>query len=150
VTSILAYLGQGSGTQYTGAVTRRLVLLLAPLLALTAGEKKSSGGPSIRVVKVNVRRLTGQPLIAIDGRISNSGAHPIRELTLIFDVLGMDGQVVSRQRGKVDADPLDPGEVSEFHWQMRDEARAVEIRIRGVARREERVTVENPGPYTIE
>jgi hypothetical protein len=135
------------------AVTRRVVLLLVPVLALAAGaktKKKTGGEPSVKLVNISIRRLSDAPVIAIDGKIANPGPHPIRDLTLIFDVLGMDGQVVSRQRGKVDDDPFDPGAEFEFHWQMPDQARAVEIRIRGVARHEDPVDIDNSGPYAIE
>jgi hypothetical protein len=99
---------------------------------------------------MTVHRLNTDPLLVIDGRIVNSGPQPIRKLVLIFEVTGMDGQVVSRQRGKVDQDPLDIGEESEFHWQMSDEVRAVEVGLRAVAHDEQPVKVEEPGPYAIE
>jgi hypothetical protein len=135
------------------AVTRRLVLLLAPVLALAAGNRKKDKGfegGTIKVVEMAVHRLNSDPLLVIDGRIVNSGPQAIRKLVLIFDVTGMDGQVVSRQRGKVEEDPLDTGEGSEFHWQMSNEARAVEVRVRAVAHDEQPVKVEEPGPYAIE
>ena len=133
--------------------TRRLVLLLIPLLALAAGDRKkqqAAGGPTVKVVEIAVHRSSADRLIAIDGRIVNSGQKAIRGLVLIFEVTGMDGQVVSRQRGQVEEDPLSPGEESEFHWQMDDHGSAAEIGIRGVARGDEQVKVEKPGPYPIE
>jgi hypothetical protein len=69
---------------------------------------------------------------------------------LIFEVTGVDREVVSSQRGKVEEDPLGPAEESEFHWQMRDQASAVEIRVRAVAHDDQPVKVEEPGPYPIE
>jgi hypothetical protein len=134
-------------------VTRRLVLLLVPLLALAAGDRKkqqAAGSPAIKVVEIAVRRSGSDRLIAIDGRIVNSGQRAIRGLVLIFEVTGMDGQVVSRQRGKIEEDPLAPGQESEFHWQMDDRGNAGQIGIRGVARDDEQVKVEEPGPYDIE
>lgn len=131
------------------AVSRRLVLLLAPVLVLAAGDRKASG-PAIKVVEISVHRLSTDPLIVIEGRIVNSGHQPIRNLVLIFDITGMDGEVVSRQRGKVEEDPFVPGDESEFHWQMDDQARAVEVGVRAVAHHEEVVKVEQPGPYSIQ
>jgi hypothetical protein len=134
------------------AVTRRLVWLLAPMLALAAGDKKKqvSEGPTVTVVDVSIRRLASDPLIVIEGHIVNSSRRSIAGLELVFEVTGMDGQVVSRQRGRIDEDPFDPGEQSEFHWQMDDQARAVRVRIGAVARGEHPVAVDKPGPYAIE
>jgi hypothetical protein len=135
------------------AVTRRFVLSLAPALALAAGNRKKDKGlegGAIKVVEMAVHRTSTDPLITIDGRIVNSGTQAIRNLVLVFEVTGMDGRVVSRQRGKVEEDPLDPGQESEFHWEMRDQPKAVEVSVRAVAHDEQPVRVEEPGPYPIE
>ena len=135
------------------AITRRLVLLLAPLSVLAAGKRKKdrdSEGGTIKIVDLAVHRPSSDPLLTIDGRLINSGPDAIRGLVLIFEVLGVDSQVVSSQRGKVEEDPLAPGQESELHWQMRDHASAVEVRLRAVAHDEQPVKVEEPGPYPIE
>jgi hypothetical protein len=131
------------------AATRRLVLLLAPLLALAAGNSKKEA-PTIKVVESAVHRSSSDRLISIDGRIVNSGQRAIPNLVLIFEVTGVDGQVVSRQRGKIEEDPFDPGAESEIHWQMSDQPAAVEVVVRAVARDDRPVKVEEPGPYAIE
>ncbi len=135
------------------AMTRRLVLLLAPALALAAGKRKKDRdfeGGTIKVVELAIHRPSSDPLLMIDGRIVNSGPETIRELVLIFEVMGTEGQVVSSQRGKVEEDPLASAQESEFHWQMRDHGNAVEVRVRAVARDDRAVKVEEPGPYPIE
>ncbi len=135
-------------------ITRRLVLLLAPLSVFAAGKRKKDRdfeGGTIKVVELAAHRSDGSDrLLLIDGRIVNSGPQAIRELVLIFEVTGVDGQVVSSQRGKVEEDPLAPGRESEFHWQMRDHADAVEVRVRAIAHDERAVKVEEPGPYPID
>jgi hypothetical protein len=123
------------------------------MLALAAGDRRKQDpaeGPTIKVVEIAVRRSSSEAIITIDGRIVNSGQRPIRNLVLIFDVTAMDGEVVSRQRGKVDEDPFDPGEESEFHWQMREHARAVQVSVRAVSSHENAVKVEASGPYAVE
>ena len=135
------------------AMTRRLVLLLAPLSVFAAGKRKKDRdfeGGTIKVVELAAHRSSSGRLLLIDGRIVNSGPEAIRELVLIFEVMGVDSQVISSQRGKVDEDPLGPAEESEFHWQMRDHADAVEVRVRAIAHEERAVKVEEPGPFPIE
>jgi len=128
-------------------MTRRLVPFAAIALALAAADSKKEA-PAIKVAEIAIHRADST--ITIDGRIANSGAQPIHGLVLIFDVLGDDGQLVNRQRGAIDEDPLDPGAESEMHWQMKDHPRAVEIRVRAVAKGDAPVKVEQPGPYPIE
>ncbi len=136
------------------AITRRLVLFLAPLSVLAAGKRKKdrdSQGGNIKVVELAVHRSDGSDrLLTIDGRLVNSGPDAIRGLVLIFEVMGVDDKVVSSQRGKVEEDPLAAGQESELHWQMRDQPNAVDIRLRAVAHDEQPVKVEEPGPYPIE
>ena len=136
------------------AITRRHVLLAIPALALAAEKRKKDRdfeGGTVKVVEMAVHRSDGSDrLLSIDGRLVNSGPDAIRELVLIFDVMGVDDKVVNRQRGKVDEDPLAPGQESEFHWQMREHVDAVEVRVRAVAHDDRAVKVEEPGPYPIE
>jgi hypothetical protein len=136
------------------AITRRLVLLAIPALVFAAGKPKKDRdfeGGTIKIVEIAVHRSEGaERLLTIDGRLVNSGPDAIRALVLIFDVMGVDDKVVNRQRGKVEEDPLAPGQESEFHWQMRDQSDAVEIRVRAIAHDERAVKVEQAGPYPIE
>ncbi len=135
------------------APTRRLILSLLPALLLCAKDRKKdkdAEGGNIKVVELKVRRSDSDRSIAIDGRIANSGERPIRGLVLIFEATDADGHVLSRQRGQVDEDPLDPAAQSEFHWQMRDQATAVDLSVRAVAHDDRPVKVEAPGPYPID
>ena len=135
------------------AITRRLVLLAIPGLALAAGKRKKDRdfeGGTIKLAELAVHRSSSERLLMIDGRLVNSGPEAIRELVLIFEVTGVDSQVISSQRGKVEEDPLAPGQESEFHWQMREHVDAVEVRVRAVAHDDRAVKVEEPGPYPIE
>jgi hypothetical protein len=134
------------------ALTRRFILLWAPALALAARGKKKPNPEelTIAIAEFNVRRLSGERIIAIDGSLRNSGLKPIHKLVLVFEFLGPDEEIISRQRGAIDEEDLDPGDESEFHWQMRDQARAVDLRISAVARSADYVKVEQPGPYVIQ
>jgi hypothetical protein len=129
-----------------------ILILLTPLLAPSAGDKKKDKREpeAVEVVEIKAVRPVEERTITIDGRIRNAGQKPIERLTLVFDILGPDGEVVSRQRGAIDEAVLDPGQESEFHWQMRDHAPAVDIRVGAVNHDDVLVEVRKPGPYTIE
>lgn len=131
----------------------RLLLFLTPLLAVSAGDKKKDTQkepPTVEIVEIAVVRPAEEHLITIDGRVRNVGRKPIHRLTLLFEALAPEGEIVSRQRGAIDEAVLDPDQESEFHWQMREHPRAVEIRVRAVHGEDVYVEVEKPGPYAIE
>jgi hypothetical protein len=129
---------------------RRLVAFaILPLLALGAGDKKGKGAPQAELVELTVQRTT-ERTIEIDGRVRNCGVKPIRRLVLRFKVLSPDGAVVTTQTGEISPEVLEPGEEAEFHWQMRDPARAVALRVEASALNEPELILARPGPYTIE
>jgi hypothetical protein len=131
-------------------ITRRLALGLAPFLAVSAAGRKKPEPGIAEIVEITVRRLAGERLIAIEGRVRNAGEKPIKGLTLVFSIVGPNGQEVSRQRGTIDEGALEPGAESEFHWQMNDHARAVEVLVKAVGGNDFDVAVRKAGPYAIE
>lgn len=134
------------------AATRRLVLLLAPALMLAAAGKKARR-PSrtwIEMVELKFRRVPEDGTVSVEGRLRNSGERPIRGLHVVFHVLAPGGAEVARQRGNVEEDPFEPGQEYEFHWQMKDPVRGVEVRVVARDSNEEQVHMEQAGPYTIE
>jgi hypothetical protein len=128
-----------------------VVFALLPMLALGAGGKKSqdSQAPRVEVVEFAVKRTLDRT-IEIDGRIRNCGQNAIHKLVLRFKILSPDDDIVATQLGTIAPDVLQAGDEAEFHWQMRDPARAVALRIEAVARYENVIGVDKPGPYTIE
>ena len=124
---------------------------LLPLLALAAGDKKSkdSKSPRVEVLEFAVKRTLDRT-IEIDGRIRNSGQNAIHKLVLRFKILSADDEIVATLLGTIIPEVLQSGEETEFHWQMRDPARAVALRIEAIARYENVLGVDKPGPYTIE
>jgi hypothetical protein len=133
------------------AVTRRVALVGALASLLAAADKKAEkSSRRIQVVELAIRRVPEDQTIGVEGRVRNAGSHPLKHVQLIFDVLAPSGEEVSRQRGSVDLDPFEPGDDFEFHWQMKDQARAVVVRVRAQDNAGRVIDVENPGPYTIE
>jgi hypothetical protein len=133
-------------------VTRRAVLSLAPALALAAGKKKSDKrkSGSIGLLELSVRRLTDERRIEVDGRLRNAGDKPLEGLSLVLHFLGADEDQVTQLRGKIDNEVLDAGEETEFHWQLGDHPRAVEVRVTGADSQGFEIAVDKPGPYAVE
>ncbi|MGC9969173.1 MAG: hypothetical protein ABSE56_01165 [Bryobacteraceae bacterium] len=131
---------------------RRLVAFaILPVLALGAGDKKGKSPPAPRaeVLELAVKRTT-ERTVEIDGRVRSCGVKPIQHLVLRFKVLSPDGDVLTTQTGAISPEVLEPGEEAEFHWRMRDHARAVALRVEASAPNEPELSLVRPGPYRIE
>jgi hypothetical protein len=121
---------------------------LAPLWCGAAQKRKAPRPPDLRIIEVASRRSEG--IITVDGRVENCGAKPIPKLTLALHFRSTDGQVITTQRGVVEQGELAPGEESEFHWKLRDHARAVAFTVEAVDGSDRDLLVEKPGPYPVE
>lgn len=125
------------------------LLALATFCSAAAQKRKPPPPPpAVQILEIVARRSDG--LITIDGRLRNIGSRPLEGLELVLDFTASDGLVITRQRGAIEPDPLDPGEEAEFGWKMRDHARAVSLRIRALDRKESELPVKNAGPHFIE
>jgi thioredoxin reductase len=124
---------------------------LVPWLALAAGGKKSKEPttPRVEVLELSVKRTT-EGTVEVDGTIRNCGDKPIHDLVLRFKVLSPDGEVLTTQKGEISPEVLDAGEEAEFHWKMRDHARAVALRVEATDRSDSLLAVAKSGPYMIE
>jgi len=123
------------------------LLALASLCFAQTQPRKSPPPPAVEILEILAQR--SERLLTIDGRLRNSGGRALEGLELVFDMMASDGQVITRQRGAVEPDPLEPGEEAEFRWQMRDHARAVSLRVRAGDRSGKEVPVKNAGPHAI-
>jgi hypothetical protein len=127
-----------------------LALAAAALVPAASKKKpKSTALLKMEVVEATARR-TPDGRVEMDGRILNSGQRTIEQLVLIFRLTAPSNEVITTQRGKLDTAVLEPGEEAEFHWQMRDHARAVKFQVEATDRYANQLTVEKPGPYPIE
>ncbi len=99
---------------------------------------------------MEVRRDPVEKTISVEGKVVNSGERAIPGTWLVFHVIAPGGEEVSRERGAVEEDPFEPGPEFEFHWQMKDQPRAVEIRVSAEDNGDRAIPVDGPGPYTIE
>ncbi len=128
-----------------------LAFALVPLLLLAAGaqKRKPPKPPHLEVLEFLVRRTTDRT-VEIDGRIRNCGDKPLQKITMRFRVLAPNDVTLTTQRGALDPEILDPGEEAEFHWQMREPARAVSVLIEAVDTRDSELIIAKAGPYAIE
>ena len=128
-----------------------LLSALAPLLVLPAGgaQRKNAQTPQLEVVELVAKRTT-EGTVEIDGRVRNCGERTLQNVVLRFKVLAPGQEVLTTKKGTVSPEVLDPGEEAEFHWKMREPARAVTILVAAVGRGENDLIVAKPGPYTIE
>lgn len=125
------------------------LLALATLcFALPQKRKSPPPPPAIAILEIAAHR--SERLVTIDGRLRNLAARPLEGLELVLEFETTDGKVITRQRGAVEPDPLDPGEEAEFRWQMRDHVRAVSFRIQAVERTGREIIVKNAGPHFID
>lgn len=129
---------------------RLLQWLMAPLatLCFAAPQQRKPAPPEVAILEVVAHR--SERVVTIDGRMRNSGGRPLEGLQLVLDFVTSDGKVITRQRGAIEPEWLEPGEQAEFRWQMRDHARAVSFLVRAVDRRGNELPVKNPGPHYIE
>jgi hypothetical protein len=125
--------------------------VLVPLLLLAAGgqKRKPTKPPSLEVLEITVHRTT-ERTVEIDGRIRNSGDKQLQKITIRFRVLAPDNATLTTQRGDLEPEILDPGEEAEFHWQMREPARAVAVLVEAVDLRDAELVIAKAGPYAID
>jgi len=129
---------------------RRLSLWLATLATLcaAAAQQRKPAPPVVEIVEVAAHR--SERLVTIDGKVRNAGGRPLKGLQLVLDFMASDGKVITRQRGAIEREWLEPGEDAEFRWQMRDHPRAVSFRFRAVDGVQSELPVKNAGPHYID
>ncbi|MGE5569252.1 MAG: hypothetical protein ACM3S5_09480 [Rhodospirillales bacterium] len=127
-----------------------LAFALAVLATMAAGQQRKSGSqPQLEVLAFTAQR-TPNRTVEIEGRIRNCWDRPLRKIIMRFRVLGPDNVIVTTQRGVIEPEILEPDEEAEFHWQMREPARAVSIMIEAADTRDIELIVAKAGPYAIE
>lgn len=133
-------------------LSRWLVLFVAVSMAFTAWSKpkepKKPKTPELDVVEIRASR-TSEYVVEVDGKVRNCGERTLSDVVLGFEMLAPGGEVVTKQSGSLEDAELKPGEESEFHWRMRDPARAVSFRVIAKDRKYELV-VAHEGPHPIE
>ncbi|MGA2274686.1 MAG: hypothetical protein ABSH00_14110 [Bryobacteraceae bacterium] len=118
-----------------------LLLLLACAMALA--QKRHD----VEVVEAKARRVE-EGRLSIDGRVSVT--KPVKGLTLTFDFLTSDGELLSSQKTAVEDDELKRGEESSFHAETDNPPGSVRFKIRAFDSSGRQLGVGNDGPFVID
>ena len=124
-----------------------LVLAAAPF-AWSQKKKPQLKEAEIEVIEPAVRHEEGH--INVDARLKNTGEKPARKLVIFYEVLDSDRQVLTRQKGGIDEQELEPDHETEIHAQMHFHARAVQVRLMFEDASGRELRGINAGPFTIE
>jgi hypothetical protein len=130
-----------------------LLLLLGSLLCV--GQNKSNPErykvPAVITVDdIKAERVTDHKIF-LDGSVHNSGDLPVKGgLYLYFDLQDVDGKTVTTRKGQVADSDFGPDDSTEFHYQLPDQARAVQVVVRAETKGNMYIEVQKGGPYWIE
>jgi len=127
--------------------TLQVVLILALAVIPTSAQKKHKP-PDLEVLEATAHR--GEDKVSVDGRVRNSGEKPIKELTLLFNFLAPRKEAIATEKGAIDEELLEPGNVASFHMEANAPPRAVQFEIDAQDGSGRELRVANAGPFTIE
>jgi hypothetical protein len=131
------------------SVTRRsfVITIAAASIAAAAKKKSQAKGPEIELLEHSAKTEDGR--VNLDGRVKNLADHPIRKLTIIYEILDSDKNVLTRQKGAIEEDELPQGEEAGFSAQITYVARSVYYRFEFEDGSERELRSENTGPFAI-
>jgi hypothetical protein len=116
---------------------------------ILSGQDKKPKQPELEIVQVSVHRIDDQ-LLAADGSIRNPGTKSYSKVQIIFEFFAPGKQSITIQRGAPEPDLIGPGELVEFHLQLRAPARAVQVTLGAEDGSGRELRVGKPGPYPVE
>jgi hypothetical protein len=123
---------------------------LLPLLVMAGGQERRPPKPAHLEVLEFLARRTTERTVEIDGRVRNCGNKPLQKITMRFRILAPGNVTLTTQHGALEPEILEPGEETEFHWQMREPARAVSVLVEATDTRDSELIIAKAGPYAIE
>jgi hypothetical protein len=129
-------------------VSASVLTLLLCATGLQAAKKSKSKGPEIVLLDCLGKIEDG--VFVVDGHLRNTAEKPVRKLTVVYEVLDSDKNVLTRQKGEINEDELEPGQEAGFHAQMAYHARAISFRLSFEDGGERELRSEKTGPFPIE
>lgn len=129
-------------------MSRSLTALFALTLLLPAQDRKQKV-PELEIVQVSIRRIDDQ-LIAVDGSVKNPGTKTQSKVQIVFEFFAPGKQSITIQRGAPEPDTIEPGDLAEFHLQLRAPARAVRVVLGAEDGSGRELRFGKPGPYPVE
>ncbi len=130
-------------------MTRQDFLKFFASVRVVSAQDKKPKGPELKVLQATIRRIDEQ-MIAADGSVENTGAKAYNKMQLVFEFFGPDKQSLTIRKGPTEQTVIAPGEVAEFHLQLRAPARAVEVALGAEDGSGRELRVDQTGPYPIE
>jgi hypothetical protein len=130
-------------------VKRRDFTFLLATGASLRGQDKKPKPPELKVLQANIRRVD-ERMIAVDGSVENTGTKTYNKMQLVFEFFAPGHKSITIQKGATDIDTIPPGEVAEFHLQLRAPARAVEVTIGAEDGTGRELRVGEGGPFPVE
>jgi hypothetical protein len=128
---------------------RHFTICVATSVAAARAQEKKPKAPELKVLQAHVRRVDEQ-MLAVDGSVENTGTKPYSKMQLIFEFFAPGKQSITIQKGPTEADVLGPGDVAEFHLQLKAPARAVAVTIGAEDGNGRELRVGAGGPFPVE
>jgi hypothetical protein len=122
--------------------------LLAAFCLCSGAQDKKKKPPDVQVVETKCRREEGK--FNLDGRVRVTAEKPLRGLVVVFDFISPEHAVISSEKTAVDEGTMKSGQEGSYHVETRDNARAVQYKIRAFDMGERELRVANDGPFVIE
>lgn len=128
---------------------RRFLFAALALVLLVSAQDKKQKTPEVELQKVRVQRINDQ-LLEVDGSVLNTSTRNLSKVQVVFEFFAPGKQSITIQRGSPEPDKLSPGDLVEFHLQLKAPARAVRVVLGVVDGNGRELRVGNPGPYPVE
>jgi len=101
----------------------------------------------VQVLEAKARRVE-EGRLSVDGRVRVGKS--LKGLTLTFDFLTADGELLSSQKAAVEDEDLKRGEESAFHAETENPPGSVRFKIRAYDGSNRQLHVGNDGPFVID
>jgi len=124
-------------------------LAAASLLLLASAVALAQKGHDLEILEAKARRVE-EGRLSVDGRIRVTGRKSVNGLTLTFDFLTSDGELLSSEKAAVEDDAISRGEESAFHAEAQNPPGSVRFKIRAFDGSGRQLRVGNEGPFVID
>jgi hypothetical protein len=124
-----------------------ILLALASLVSAADKKPKPAKTPDVRVVEIRCQRTESR--VTVDGSVRIGGRKTLERLTLFFDFLATDNQVITTRRNDYPDEVMSPGQDVDFNLYLPDPVRAVYVVVRAEQKDGRELRVENAGPFPI-
>ncbi len=124
-----------------------ILLVLAGGLCAAGKKPKPAKSPDVQVEEIRCQRTESR--VTVDGRVRIGGNKNLERLTLFFDFLGTDKQVITTRRHDYSDETFSPGQDVDFSLYLPDPVRAVYVIVRAEHKDGRELRVANAGPFPI-